>query len=218
MNNKLPILAIETSGELCSVAVMIDDKTHSEININQKFVHSEKLVMLVSQVLESIGLKLKDIGHIAVSGGPGSFTGLRIGMSAVKGLAIGTGLPVVAVPTFEALALKICSFVTDADQFFIATKVNVDELYIGKYKKVGDTFEVITPVSLLNKKDFESNIVGSTRVFGNFHKFDRLKSVYLPTALDIAKWSYFFGSDLLTFEYDYLEPNYLKNFVAKVKK
>jgi len=218
MKNSLPILAIETSGELCSVAVMVDEKTHSEININQKFVHSEKLVLLVSQVADSLGLILKDIGHIAVSAGPGSFTGLRVGMSAVKGLALGTNLPVVPVPTFEALALKICGYVNESEEFVIATKVNVDELYIGGYKKSSDSYDVIQSVSLINKKDFEATITGGMKIFGNFDKFDRLKSIYLPSAFDIAKWSYYFGSDLLTYEYDYLEPNYLKNFVAKVKK
>lgn len=218
MNNKLPILAIETSGDLCSVAVMIDEKTYAESNLNQKHVHSEKLMSLIKTTTESVGLKLEDMGHIAISVGPGSFTGLRIGMAAVKGLAFGASLPVVPVPAFEALALKICSFMNENEEFIIANSVNISELYYAKFANVSGAYKFIDELSLIKKSELNSMIKNSSQVYGNFYNYDPVKSIAFPTALDIARWSYFYGKDLLTFEYDYVEPNYLKNFDIKVKR
>ncbi|MFC2133140.1 tRNA (adenosine(37)-N6)-threonylcarbamoyltransferase complex dimerization subunit type 1 TsaB [Bacteroidota bacterium] len=218
MNKKLPILAIETSGDLCSVAVMIDEKTYAETSVNQKHVHSEKLMSLIMSTLESVEVSLMNVGHIAISIGPGSFTGLRIGMAAVKGLGLGSSLPIVPVPAFEALALKICRFVSGNQQFIIANNVNVKEIYYAKYKRVGENYREIENLKLIWKSEFDKIVGNDDLVFGNYFNFNPLTSIAFPYALDIARWSYIFGEDLLTYEYDYLEPNYLKNFDIKANK
>ena len=90
----------------------------------EKNIHSEKLLEVVEAVLKKSLVKINEVGSIAVSSGPGSFTGLRIGMSAAKGLAFGANLPIISVPTFEALALKICDIIPDKTEFVICNKVN----------------------------------------------------------------------------------------------
>ena len=76
----------------------------AEIKLNVKTTHSERLMTAISQVLSQSGIDLRGIDAFAVASGPGSFTGLRIGLSTVKGLSYATGKPVVTVPTLEAFA------------------------------------------------------------------------------------------------------------------
>lgn len=99
------VLAIETSTMLGGIAIM-DDASGlvAEVRVNVKTAHSERLMAELDGALKQAGLGLKDIDALAVSAGPGSFTGLRIGLGTVKGLSFATGLPVVAVPTLEAFA------------------------------------------------------------------------------------------------------------------
>ncbi|MFA7422004.1 MAG: tRNA (adenosine(37)-N6)-threonylcarbamoyltransferase complex dimerization subunit type 1 TsaB, partial [Melioribacteraceae bacterium] len=107
MNNLFPILAVETTGEMCSVAIHLDQKNFIELNYLEKHIHSQKLINMVDSVLSQADVKLENIKAIAVSMGPGSFTGLRIGLAAVKGLAFGSSLGIIPVPTFDAYALQI---------------------------------------------------------------------------------------------------------------
>ncbi len=98
------VLGIETSTKQGGVALVGEAGLLSEYTLNVEVTHSERLLPAVDRVLQDAGLGLDAVGGIAVSAGPGSFTGLRIGLSTAKGLAYATGLPVVAVPTLEALA------------------------------------------------------------------------------------------------------------------
>jgi tRNA threonylcarbamoyladenosine biosynthesis protein TsaB len=101
----MKILAIETSTMLGGVAVMDDEKgLISESRSTVKAGHSGRLMPEIDGVLKRVSLTLSDIDALAVTTGPGSFTGLRVGLSTVKGLSYSTGIPVVAVPTLEAFA------------------------------------------------------------------------------------------------------------------
>src|SRR5690606_14405031 len=102
-----PILAIETSGSICGTAVYFTPQKFFSVNIQLKNIHAEQIFNSIDFVLKSAGIKPDELSAVAVSSGPGSFTGLRIGMSAAKGFAFGAGLPIIAVPTFDALALQI---------------------------------------------------------------------------------------------------------------
>jgi tRNA threonylcarbamoyladenosine biosynthesis protein TsaB len=101
----MKILSIETSTMLGGVAIM-DDKAGliAETRLNVKTTHSERLMTAVNNTLIQSELKLEDMDVFAVAIGPGSFTGLRIGLSTVKGLAYATGKPMVTVPTLDAFA------------------------------------------------------------------------------------------------------------------
>lgn len=218
MNNQFPILAVETSGDLCSVAVMLDENKYSEINILQKHIHSEKLILMIDQVLSSVELSINDISQIAVSIGPGSFTGLRIGLAAVKGIAFGAQKPITAVPTFEAFAFKISQSINNI-KFAVVNNVNTDELYYAEYQKLNDgKIGIIKELSIIKKDEIENHSKNVEFIYGNFLHPKVFNKSAFPTALNIAEWAYLFGKELLTYNYDYLEPNYFKKFTAKVKK
>jgi len=98
------ILGIETATRTGGVAIVSEGGVLAEYTLNIEVTHSERLMSTVDRVLKDTGLLISNIDGFGVSIGPGSFTGLRIGLSTVKGLAFTTGKPVAAVPTLKALA------------------------------------------------------------------------------------------------------------------
>ena len=150
--------------------------------------------------------------------GPGSFTGLRIGMSVAKGLAFGLDIPIIPVKTFDALAMQISENIDNDENIIIANNVNMDELYFAEFKKKEEKLELVHDVQLVNKTEFEETEYLPAHRVGNYFDRPDFPEYSSPEALYVAKWAYFYGKDLLTFNYDYLEPNYLKNFIPKVKK
>ena len=98
------ILAIDTAGRTAAVAVMRDDTLLYECNTGTGLTHSETLLPMADAALKACGLRCADIDLFGVTAGPGSFTGLRIGLSAVKGMAFVTDTPCAGVSTLEALA------------------------------------------------------------------------------------------------------------------
>lgn len=104
------ILAVETSSIVAGVAVMEDQRLLGELNINHKKTHSQKLMPMISELLRGLDLKPIDIDIFAASSGPGSFTGLRIGVTTVKSMAYAMNKPVIAVPTLDALAYNLPFF------------------------------------------------------------------------------------------------------------
>lgn len=110
------ILALETSGSAASVAILRDGALVSEYLINNKKTHSQTILPMIEDVMSRCEISMNDIDYIAVSSGPGSYTGLRIGISTAKGLALGgipedselAGKPCIAVSTLQALAYNVC--------------------------------------------------------------------------------------------------------------
>lgn len=101
----MKVLSLETSTMLGGVAIIDEqDGLVAETRLNVKTTHSERLMTAVHNTLQQSELELKDIDAYAVAVGPGSFTGLRIGLSTVKGLSYATGKPIVTVPTLDAFA------------------------------------------------------------------------------------------------------------------
>jgi tRNA threonylcarbamoyladenosine biosynthesis protein TsaB len=98
------VLGIESSTTQGGVAIVGEDRVLCEAILNVEVTHSERLLPAVDRALGEARISLEALGGIAVSIGPGSFTGLRIGLSTAKGLAYATGLPLVGVPTLEAMA------------------------------------------------------------------------------------------------------------------
>ncbi|MDD2217618.1 MAG: tRNA (adenosine(37)-N6)-threonylcarbamoyltransferase complex dimerization subunit type 1 TsaB [Eubacteriales bacterium] len=96
------ILAIETTGAKCSVAITDENGKITELENYGKFAHLQSLVPMISELLESSELRTEDITAIAVSQGPGSFTGIRIGVTTARALAQALDIPVVAVPTLKS--------------------------------------------------------------------------------------------------------------------
>ncbi|MBU1172158.1 MAG: tRNA (adenosine(37)-N6)-threonylcarbamoyltransferase complex dimerization subunit type 1 TsaB [Proteobacteria bacterium] len=103
----MKILAIDTTSHGCSVAITDDKHLVAELNFQKQETHSRHLMGIVDRILNVSGMDIQDIGGFAVAQGPGSFTGLRIGLSTLKGLAFVTGKPIVGVSSLEALALGV---------------------------------------------------------------------------------------------------------------
>ena len=106
------ILGIETSGKVCSVALYTKN-SYKEININTGLTHSETLFPNVNQLLNNNNLQVKDLSYIAVSNGPGSYTGLRIGISCALGLSIVDNIKIRYVNTLKALNYNINDFISN---------------------------------------------------------------------------------------------------------
>lgn len=103
----MKILGIDTSSDVASVALAEDNKLIAEYTLNFKKTHSERLMPMIETMLMSCGHKIEDVDAFAVAVGPGSFTGLRIGIATAKGLAHACNKPVVPVGTLEALAYNL---------------------------------------------------------------------------------------------------------------
>lgn len=102
------ILAIESSGLVASAAVVTQEKIIGEMSTNFKKTHSQTLLPMVDAVLKTTGITLDQMDAIAVSGGPGSFTGLRIGSATAKGLALALDIPIISIPTVDGIAYNLC--------------------------------------------------------------------------------------------------------------
>lgn len=105
----MKILAMESSALTASVAVCEDEQLLAEYTVNNGNTHSENLLPMAESILSFLGLTVSDIDLFSVAAGPGSFTGVRIGVSTVKGLAFGTEKPCIGVSTLEALAYNMQS-------------------------------------------------------------------------------------------------------------
>ena len=98
------ILAVDTSATSASVCVALENKIIGEFSINTSLTHSQTLVPMIEQVIEKTGVSMDSIDAIAVNAGPGSFTGVRIGVAAVKGIAFSRNIKCVSVSTLESMA------------------------------------------------------------------------------------------------------------------
>lgn len=106
----MKILAIDTSGPNCSTAILDEQKVIGSFNINIGKTHSETLLPLDDELLKFCGMELKDIDAFACCVGPGSFTGIRIGIATIKGFALSLNKPVISVSTLESLAYNVPTF------------------------------------------------------------------------------------------------------------
>lgn len=102
----MKILAVDTASKSCSVAIIHNDFLMAEITVASGHTHSKHLMDMIDTVIRLSGLSVSDLDGFAVTKGPGSFTGLRIGISSIKGLAAGSGKPVVSVSSLETLAMQ----------------------------------------------------------------------------------------------------------------
>ena len=155
----MKILALETATVAGSVAIVDDNKgLIGEVRVDVKVAHSERLMPSVEWLLNASGLSINDIDAFAVSIGPGSFTGLRIGLSTAKGLAFSTGKPLVPVKTLDAFArtLVYCSYticpMLDARK---------NEVYAGLYRWEDDLCKKIMPETAISPETLLSEIKGN---------------------------------------------------------
>lgn len=104
------ILSIETSSVVASVAISNDEGILGEITINHPRTHSQKLMPIIKYIFNNLSLTIADIDLIAVSNGPGSFTGVRIGLTTAKALAHPNNIPIVTISTLDSLSMNLSAF------------------------------------------------------------------------------------------------------------
>ena len=152
------VLSIDSSSKVATVALLKDDMLIGEYVVNDKREHSVLLMPMIEKLLEESGLSVDDIDGYVVSKGPGSFTGLRIGMATIKGLSFGSTKPYISLSSLDALAYSLVNFDGLICPIMDALRSNV---YTGIYKGVNDELETVlepTPmeiedlVSLLKEK------------------------------------------------------------------
>ena len=218
------ILNIESSTTNCSISLANNGKLISVREFNEKnYSHSTKMHSFIEEVLKNSNISVNKLSAIAVSSGPGSYTGLRIGVSAAKGLCYALQIPLISVPTLKVLARQIN--IKGKDLIIPVLDARRDEVYSAvynsKYELVRNIFpEIIDSESFIelakeNKLYFIGNgqekcerliRKNSNLIFSNYDTFPSSKEMVLISYEKFKKSK---------FEYvAYFEPDYLKKFKA----
>lgn len=218
------ILNIETATKNCSVALAKSGKVllckeMAEVG----YSHAEKLHVFIEQVVHESGISIKDLTAIAVSQGPGSYTGLRIGVSAAKGLCFALDIPLIAIDTLAVLAGQanvsdgLIVPVMDARRMEVYSAV-----FDSKNQKIRDVAaEIITEDSfsdLSGKVYFVGDCLEKCKTVLKKDHFIFLDAITYPSAKEMAALSFekFQKADCV--DVAYFEPYYLKDFMIATKK
>jgi tRNA threonylcarbamoyladenosine biosynthesis protein TsaB len=220
------ILNLETATTNCSVCLSKDGKVISIKEYDSaNYSHAEQLHNFITEVLKEASFSLQDIAAVAVSKGPGSYTGLRIGVSAAKGLCFALDIPLISIPTLESMAHQI---VVPENHLVIpvldARRMEVySAVYDREWKEIRATeAEIITEDSF--KAFTETNTVhiigsGAEKCIGIINHPNFVFDVkVVPSAREMAQLSQkkFEASEFENVAY--FEPYYLKDFVLQKKK
>lgn len=227
------ILHIESATLTCSVALSRDGELLSlKETHDQSYSHSEKLVVYIDEAIKQAGLKPSDLGAVCVSKGPGSYTGLRIGVSAAKGLCYGLGIPLLSVGSLESMAhwakAEFSEELTDVS--FLCPMIDARRMEV--YTQLFDaSLRETEPISavIINENSFASELEkGKVAFFGDGASkckqvINHPNAVFLdgfnPSArgmIDLAELKF---AEKQLEDVAYFEPYYLKDFVAgKPKK
>ncbi|MEP5339372.1 MAG: tRNA (adenosine(37)-N6)-threonylcarbamoyltransferase complex dimerization subunit type 1 TsaB [Algibacter sp.] len=220
------ILNIETATTNCSVSLSRDGKTIVlKEDYNDNYSHAERLHVYIDAVLKEADVKSEELSAIAVSKGPGSYTGLRIGVSAVKGLCFALDKPLMSISTLEALAHQV-----EAENGVIVSMIDARRMEVysaifdADYNQIRETeAQILDETSFADylekgKVYFIGNGVEKTKTLLN-HPNAIFVEDKLPSANDMSMLAYNKYKNNDTEDVAYFEPYYLKDFVAlKPKK
>lgn len=217
------ILSIETSTSICSVALHERGALLALAEIKEPGAHAEKLLLLVDEVFEKAGLSFGDLDAVAVSQGPGSYTGLRIGVSTAKGIAYALDIPLIGINTLQAMA---ASQLLNQGEFVVAV---LDARRMEVYTQTfGEANQEITSIAalVLEEGAFDS-ILEKGRVYFVGDGAEKVKAyAQHPNAVFSGSWEQSLSAKnmgQLAFEkflrqdledLAYFVPNYLKEFKA----
>lgn len=146
----MTILAIDSSAKAASVCIANEEKIIGEFFINTSLTHSQTLMPMTEQLLKNTELTIDDVDAIAVNAGPGSFTGVRIGVAAAKGLAFPKNLPCVSVSTLESMAYNLLG--TDCVVCAVMD-ARCSQVYNAMFRIKGETVERLTDDRALSLSD-----------------------------------------------------------------
>ncbi len=148
----MKILALDTSTDACSAACDNDGEIASRCVVTPHG-HAGLILGMIRDVLESTGTEMKDLDFIACGRGPGSFTGVRIGVSVAEGLAFGLWLKIAPVSDLAAQAEREFVEHPDADTVIVANDARMKEVYAAVYTREGSSFKEAMPESVLSPED-----------------------------------------------------------------
>ncbi len=223
------ILGIETSTKICSVAISDGEKLLAIKEEGGAYSHAEKLTVFITEVLNRTKIELKNIDAIAISKGPGSYTGLRIGVSAAKGLCYGLGIPLIAVDTLKAMA-KDPVLIQENPVAFLCPMIDARrmEVYTALYDNKNNKIEPVT-AKIIDKNSFAKHLKSNKIIFFgdgaekckeilSTHKNALFTTKGLPSAqfinqIAFAKFKHKYFEDVA-----YFEPYYLKDFITTTPK
>lgn len=221
------LLALETATDVCSVAVLAEGVVAVEMSLHQARRHAEQLVPLVEAALAHGGYRAADLAGVAVSMGPGSYTGLRIGVSTAKGLCLATGALLLGVPSLEALASRVAPFAAPGDAVCAAFNSRRDEVYAAAYRvEAGGHLALLAAPAAVEAAAVEAWLParpgalwlvgeGVARVAALPHARALEHLTPAAAAVGMLAWPRLLagaGENVAAFE-----PFYLKDFVAKAK-
>lgn len=225
------ILNIETATKTCSVALGKEGKVEAAREVaREHFSHAEELTLLVQELLEQEGYAFRDLDALAVGAGPGSYTGLRIGVSTVKGLAYALKLPLIGLRTLRVMAHGKAVKETLPEEARIVPMLDArrDEVYCSVHDRRGNTLEAETALEL--RKDPVPGIEGVETLYFIGSGAEKARDF-----LDLSAEAHFYPEEAPSaknmvepaesafqkgdFEDPFsFEPFYLKDFVPTVPK
>ncbi|MDE7289642.1 MAG: tRNA (adenosine(37)-N6)-threonylcarbamoyltransferase complex dimerization subunit type 1 TsaB [Oscillospiraceae bacterium] len=151
----MTILGIDTSGKIASVALANEEKVLSQTTVYTKLTHSQVILPICKDVLKNAGLELSDVDGIAVSAGPGSYTGLRIGIAAVKAMCFALDKPCVGISTLEALAYNV---LLHKGIICAVMAARLDLVYCGIFRSDGKSLERLAPDRIVSIDDLKREL------------------------------------------------------------
>lgn len=229
------ILALDTTAVTASVALLDNEKVIASFDIHNKLTHSEKLLPMIDEVLKNSGYTIDEVELIAVSKGPGSFTGVRIGVATAKGLAFSKGLSIIGVSALEAMAESV-RFLTacDIDEVIVCPSMDArrNELYNALFSYDGKVIKRLTedrPISCeelleeikdCNKKIF-INGDGAEKLYNYLSSFEEIEAELLPelllrqSAVSVGKLAFRLYNNGVRDDVNNIAPLYLRTSQAE---
>lgn len=218
------ILNIETATKNCSVALAKEGKTILCKEIAEEgYSHAERLHVFIDEIIQEAGITFKDLDAIAVSQGPGSYTGLRIGVSAAKGLSYALGIPLIAVDTLKTLASQVAISSGLIVPMLDARRMEVySAIFSPDFENKRVTLaEIITENSFENFQEplyFVGDCAEKCKTILTKENFIFLDEIKFPSAKEMSLLSFEKFKINDTVDVAYFEPYYLKDFMITTSK
>ena len=222
------LLAIETATKVCSVGLFEDDKLLLLKEEKGDYSHAENLAVFTDEILKESNLASSDLAAIIVSKGPGSYTGLRIGVSFAKGLCYSLKIPLISIDTLHALALGWLQ-AGNSDDEFICPMIDARRMEV--YSAIYNTkLKCIKPISadIIDNESYSDILQNKTTVFigdGAAKCKDLLQAEkrtfitgFLPSAAYLGEKGFLKFKRSENEDVAYFEPFYLKEFIALKSK
>jgi len=226
------ILQLETATQVCSAALSANGETMACIEVDEPNVHAARLTLLVDELLRRTGLSFGDLSAVAVSKGPGSYTGLRIGVSTAKGLCYATDLPLIGIDTLNGMANGFVAsrngLITENTQLCPMVDARRMEVYTAVFdynlKQTVPSKASIMDVHSFDDLEAKQEMIlfgsGADKLVAWFASHERIEVItgFKNSARHLSQLSYQAYLKGEFADVAYFEPYYLKDFVATTPK